>query len=431
MTSTTCPSPLETLPAPTPSWPLGGLLILSGAAFITILTEAMPAGVLPGMSESLGVTEARAGLLVTVYALAAAVTAIPMTAWTLALPRRTLLLALLLGFAATNAVTAVSADFAVTLGARVVSGVFAGVLWAMVPAYAARLAPHRGGKAIATALAGMTLGLSLGIPAGTLLGELIGWRGVFLVLTGLVLVLAGVARWRLPQLPGASAGGIRKVRGILATIRTPGIVAINAASIAMVLGFYVLYTYIAPFVERAELAVSTGVVLFVFGLGSTAGVWIAGAAADRWLRGSTLALLTLAALCLTALALFGGSTTVVLTAAVLWGVTHGGIPALMQTAGVRAAPQAPDTANSLWVTGWNIAMAGGSLLGGAVLAGVGTTALPWTAAGLLAVSALTVFLARRNGFPRTDRRGASDGSGQEGGSAVIPGGNRAGRASRN
>jgi predicted MFS family arabinose efflux permease len=167
----------------------------------------------------------------------------------------------------------------------------------------------------------------------------------------------------------------------------------------MVLGFYVPYTYIAPFVERAGLAVSTGTVLFVFGLGSTAGVWIAGATADRWLRRSTLALLALSALCLVTLGLFAGSTAVVLVAAVLWGVTHGGIPALMQTAGVRAAPHDPDTANSLWVTGWNVAMAGGSLLGGAVLAGAGTSALPWTAAALLAVSVLTAGAARRHGFP--------------------------------
>ena len=402
------PQPLTT-PAPqpsTPPWPLGGLLVLSGAAFVTILTEALPAGVLPAMSAGLGVTEARAGLLVTVYALAAAVTAIPMTAWTLRLPRRTLLLTLLLGFAATNAVTTISTGFAVTLGARILSGVFAGVLWAMVPAYAARLAPQRGGKAIATALAGMTVGLSLGIPAGTALSELIGWRGVFAALTGLTLVLAAAARWRLPSLDEERTGGERdglggrEGRGLLATIRTPGIATINTASITMVLGFYVLYTYIAPFVDRAELAVSTGTVLFVFGLGSTAGVWIAGATADRWPRTSTLALLALATLCLAALGLFAGSTAVVLTAAVLWGVTHGGIPALLQTAGVRAAPRDPDTANSLWVTGWNVAMAGGSLLGGAVLTGAGTTALPWTAAALLAASALTAALARRHGFPR-------------------------------
>ncbi|MCX4967793.1 hypothetical protein OHA98_24130 [Streptomyces sp. NBC_00654] len=151
--------------------------------------------------------------------------------------------------------------------------------------------------------------------------------------------------------------------------------------------------------ERSELGVITGTVLFVFGLGSMGGVWVAGVTADRRPRTAILGLLALATLCLVSFGLFGGSVVAVLLGALLWGATHGGIPTLMQTAGVRAAAHDPDTANSLWVTGWNIGMAGGSLLGGAVLTGAGTSALPWVAAALLAVSALTAALARRNGFP--------------------------------
>ncbi|OKH94385.1 hypothetical protein AB852_08675 [Streptomyces uncialis] len=101
-------------------------------------------------------------------------------------------------------------------------------------------------------------------------------------------------------------------------------------------------------------------------------------------------------------------TAAVVLGAVFWGVTHGGIPTLTQTAGVKAAPFAPDTANSLWVTGWNIGMAGGSPLGGAVLDGAGAQALPWVASALLAASALTAVLARSDGFPPPSRVHARD-----------------------
>ncbi|MGW2107736.1 MFS transporter [Streptomyces sp. NPDC001948] len=403
-------------PSTSASWPLSGLLVLAGSAFVTILTEALPAGLLPAMSADLGVGEARAGLLITLYALAAALTAIPMTAWTLILPRRTLLLALLLGFAATNVVTAMSTGFALTLAARVVSGVFAGLLWAMVPAYAARLAPQHSGKAIATALAGMTVGLSLGIPAGTALGGLIGWRATFGLLTVLAVALATAALWHLPQLPGETAN---RGSGLMRTIRTPGIPAINIASLLMVLGFYVLYTYIAPFVEQAGPAVGTGTVLFLFGLGSMGGVWLAGVTADRRLRAATVVLLALAAACLAVFGAVGHSTVAMVLGAVFWGVTHGGIPTLTQTAGVKAAPFDADTANSLWVTGWNIGMAGGSLLGGAVLDGAGTRALPWTASALLAASVLTALLARHDGFPSPGRIHARDRDRAQQGSAIA------------
>ncbi|MEU0632650.1 MFS transporter [Streptomyces sp. NPDC005989] len=134
----------------------------------------------------------------------------------------------------------------------------------------------------------------------------------------------------------------------------------------------------------------------------------AGATADRRLRATTVDLLALAAACLAVFGAVGRSTVAVVLGAVFWGVTHGGIPTLTQTAGVKAAPFDADTANSLWVTGWNTGMAGGSLLGGAVLDGAGTRALPWTASVLLAASVLTAMLARRNGFPSPDRIHARD-----------------------
>lgn len=55
---------------PRQALPLGGLLALASAGFITILTEAMPAGLLPQMSDGLGVSPALVGQLVTLYALA-------------------------------------------------------------------------------------------------------------------------------------------------------------------------------------------------------------------------------------------------------------------------------------------------------------------------------------------------------------------------
>lgn len=123
------------------------------------------------------------------------------------------------------------------------------------------------------------------------LGGLIGWRATFRLLTVLAVALAGAALWRLPQLSGEAAS---RGTGLMRTLRTPGIPAINIASLLMVLGFYVLYTYIAPFVEQAGLGVDTGTVLFLFGLGSMGAVWIAGATADRRLRVATIGLLALA-----------------------------------------------------------------------------------------------------------------------------------------
>src|SRR5690606_36920966 len=108
---------------------------------ITILTEALPAGLLPQISAGLRVSEAMAGQLVTAYALGSLMAAIPLTAATQRMRRRPLLLAAIAGFAVANTVTTLSSDYGVTMVARFLAGVSAGLLWALVAGYAARMVP--------------------------------------------------------------------------------------------------------------------------------------------------------------------------------------------------------------------------------------------------------------------------------------------------
>jgi predicted MFS family arabinose efflux permease len=147
------------------------------AGFITILTEALPAGLLLQMSADLGVGPSAVGQSITIYAVGSLVAAIPLTAATQHVPRKPLLLCAIGGFALVNTVTAVTDAFGVMLVARFFAGVCAGLLWAMIAGYAARMVPEKmKGRAIAIAMVGTPLALSVGIPAGTLMGASIGWR---------------------------------------------------------------------------------------------------------------------------------------------------------------------------------------------------------------------------------------------------------------
>jgi predicted MFS family arabinose efflux permease len=76
------------------SWFVFGLM--ASVTFVGILFELVPSGVLPQMTESLGVSEGQIGLLVGIYALASAVCAIPLVSATLAVNRKKLLMALLI-----------------------------------------------------------------------------------------------------------------------------------------------------------------------------------------------------------------------------------------------------------------------------------------------------------------------------------------------
>lgn len=121
--------------------PLASLLALATAAFITILIEALPAGLLPQMAQGLTVSEAWVGQTVTFYAIGSLVAAIPLTAATQGMRRRPLLLSALAGFAVANTVTTFSGSYLLTMVARFLAGMSAGLLWALLAGYAARMVP--------------------------------------------------------------------------------------------------------------------------------------------------------------------------------------------------------------------------------------------------------------------------------------------------
>lgn len=377
--------------------PVWGLLALFAAAFTAVMTELLPAGLLPEMSEALHVSEGRVGFLVTAYAVASFLAAIPLTTALRGLPRRPVLIGVLAGFAVFNAVTAFSPSYALTFAARLLAGAMGGTMWAMLAGYAARMVPaERRGRAIAIVLAGITVALSLGLPAGTALAGVFGWRACFAALAVVAAVLVGWVRWKVPGFPGEPAAERIPLRRI-ATM--PGIPGVLAVTLFLLLGHQAMYTYVAPFAERSGFG-RTGLVLLVFGLATVAGIWVVGALVDRHLRPTLLAALALIAAVMLALGLFGRDPGALLIAVALWGAAFGGAPTLLQTALVDASgPGNADVATSMQATVYNLGIAAGSLSGGIMLERAGAGALPWTALPLIAVALAVVTSARHHGFP--------------------------------
>ncbi|MET8853437.1 MFS transporter [Amycolatopsis sp. NPDC004625] len=375
--------------------PLTALLALTTAAFVTVLTEALPAGVLPGMSAGLGVGEAAAGQAVTIYALGTALTAIPLSAATARWSRKRLLLTGVAGFAVANTVTTLSADYALTMVARFVAGVAAGVVWALLAGYARRLVPDDQGKAIAIVMAGIPLALSLGIPAGTFLGGLLGWRSAFGVMSAIAVALLVWIAAAVPDQPGRAGGRTP----VLRTLTVPGVVPVLAVTLVFVLAHTVLYTYVATFLAAAGMGDAVDVVLLVFGVASMAGIGIAGARIDRALRTLMVASTLLVAVAAALLAVFAGGPALVYPAVALWGLGWGGVPTLLQTAAGNAGGEAADNAQAMLVTLWNAAMAAGGVAGGFLLDAAGPAAFPWTLLVLLLPVLAVVLGARRHGFP--------------------------------
>ncbi|MFD3496701.1 MFS transporter [Streptomyces sp. NPDC058678] len=385
--------------------PLPALLALATAVFVTSLTETLPAGLLPAMSADLAVGESAAGQAVTVYAVGTALTAIPLSAATAGWRRKRLLLTAMAGFAVANTVTAVSGSYPLTMVARFVAGVAAGLAWALLAGYARRLVPvPLRGRAVAVVMAGVPVALSLGVPAGTFLGGALGWRVAFALMTVVALVLFGWIALLVPDVPGQEAG--RRVPMVRA-LTVPGVVPVLSVTLVFVLAHTVLYAYIATFLDRIGMGGSADLVLLVFGAASLVSVWVVGAGVDRRLRALTLASVLLVGVAAALLAVFADSPVLVHVAAALWGLGWGGAPTLLQTAVADAGGDHADAAQAMLVTLWNAAMAGGGVLGGILLGLFGATAFPWSVLALLVPVLAVVTGARGHGFPV--RRGGTGG----------------------
>lgn len=390
-----------------PGLPYTGLLALATTGFVGILTETLPAGLLPQISQGLGVSQALAGQTITVYAMGSIVAAIPLTLATRHWRRRSVLLMAIIGFLVFNTITALSSSYPLTLAARLLAGLAAGLSWTLLPGYARRMvAPALQGRAMAVAMAGTPVALSLGVPLGAWLGQAIGWRNTFgLVSAVTVLLLVGVLRG-MPDFPGQVAAGQQTLRAVF---RLPGLRAILLTTALWMLAHNMLYTYVAPFVAQAGLGAQVDQVLLAFGLCALLSLWLAGLVVDRCLRRCVLSSLVLFVAAAVLLMADATHAATVYLAVILWGLSFGGAATLLQTALADSAGEAADAAQSMSVTIWNSAIAGGGAMGGVLLQSHGLTAFPRVLAGL-ALAALTVaVLARRHGFtpgPRSGRPAA-------------------------
>lgn len=376
--------------------PVTALLALALAGFVTILTEALPAGLLPQISEGLGISESFAGQLVTIYAVGSLVAAIPLMAATQGIRRRPLLLAAIMGFAIANAVTTFSTNYILTMAGRFLAGVAAGLLWALLAGYAARMVPEDlKGRAIAIAMVGTPLALSLGIPAGTFLGTLVGWRVCFGIMSLIALILIVWVRMKVPDFSGQA---MSKRLSLKQVFILPGIRSVLFVVLSFVLAHNILYTYIAPFLTNANLSHRTDLVLLVFGITALIGIWIIGVFIDRHLRALTLASTFLFGLAALALGIAGDLPSVVYGAVGAWGIAFGGAATLFQTALAKTAGEATDVAQSMLVTAWNLAIAGGGIVGGILLDRFGSGSFSPALLVLLTATLIAVWTARRHGF---------------------------------
>ena len=370
------------------------MLALAAAAFLAVTSETLPTGLLPEMAGGLHVTTPQAGLLVSVYAFTVVIAATPLTALTRRIPRRLLVVGVIVVIGLSSLLLAVAPNYGVAVVARITGGMAHGVFWAVTGAYAGHIvAPAQLARAVSITSGGVSLALILGAPLATIVGHAVDWRFAFAMVGCLLIVGAAVVGVMLPKtarepLP-VTTGATRVVRGSRRDASIRPVILLCVLTGLITLGNFTLNAYIAPFVISAMHlgAGAVGPMLFVGGVMGAIAVGLVGTVLGRIPNRAITTGLVLTAIAIALLGAFAGVPPVAIAAFALWALAFGCLPPLLQTELLHvASPRFRDTASALYTTAFNVGIGGGAIVGGAVYAVWGIGVLPWTALAILAVS---------------------------------------------
>ncbi len=381
------------------------LFALTLAAFAIGTTEFVIVGLIPTIAADLGVSLPSAGLLVSLYALGVAIGAPVLTAMTARVPRKPLLVGLMVLFTVGNLVAWLAPGYTTLIVARLLTGLAHGVFFSVGSIVATSLVPReRAASAIATMFSGMTVAFVTGIPLGTFIGQHFGWRTTFLAVAVFGLVAMIGAQLLVPRnIAHAAPAPLRRQLNVLLQPRLLLVYAMTAVGYG---GSLIAFTFLAPILEDIAgfKPQMVGLVLLAYGVSVAIGnVW-GGRLADR--KGPVCALkiiFGLLAAVLLVLTFTASNPWLVVLTVLAWGaVAFGNVPGL-QVYVVRqaeqVAPDATDVAAGFNISAFNLGVAGGSWAGAQVVAHLGLAHAPWIAAlvtlGALGLTALSGRLDRR------------------------------------
>ncbi|MGW5556970.1 MFS transporter [Micromonospora sp. NPDC003944] len=363
------------------------LVTLSLAAFAFITTELLPVGLLTHIAADLDRSRSQVGLLVSGYAVVVVLASVPLTRLTQRIPRRHLLGVTMLLFAAANAAAALAQTYAVLAGTRLVTALAQALFWSVATATVIGPFPVAvRGRAVALFSTGATLAPVLGVPLGTWLGQQAGWRTAFAVLAGVGVAIAAAVLVLLPSYPPAAGGA---ARGSAPDGRRFAVLLIATA--LGIGGFVTLQTYVTPFLLDvsgfADAVLAP--LLFVSGAAGVVGTLVAARTLDARPIASLLTPLGIGAASLLGLYALGGLRPGVVALLAGFGLAYAAFGSAVQNRMLHLAPGSTDIASAGVSTAFNVGIAGGSLLGGALLPLSGARPLA-LAGGVLALAALTL-----------------------------------------
>ena len=351
--------------------------ILTLGVFSIINTEMGVIGILPLIAETYQVSLAKAGLLVSLFALAIAFAGPTMPLLFSGMNRKHAMLLVLGLFSAGTLISAFTESFVVLVAARVIPAFFHPIYCSLAfSEAAASVSREDAPKAVAKVMMGVSAGMVLGVPVVSYIANATSLRIGMLSFSAVTILVLLATVFLIPSMP---VGEKLSYGSQLRVLKKQSVWLAIAAVVCLNGAIFGVYSYFAGFLESVTGLAGkfVSILLLIYGLANIAGNMIAGRQLSRnaaFFCGMFPFLLGVVYLMLW----FTGQLTIVTAVVTLsWGVLAGAGANINQYLLMSAAPEAPDFANGLFLTSTNLGTTVGATICGWLISDFGTRSGVW------------------------------------------------------
>ncbi|MDR3505383.1 MAG: MFS transporter [Acidocella sp.] len=362
------------------------LFALAMGGFAIGTTEFGTMGLLPYFSAALGMSAPQAGHVISAYALGVVVGAPVLALMAAHLPRRDVLVGLMLVYAVGNGLTAFAPSAGWMLVFRFIAGLPHGAYFGVAVLVAASLVPeNKRAQAMSRVLLGLTVATIFGVPLANFIGQTVGWRWAFGLVTLLPLITAALVQTLAPRQKQHGGDAPSPLAELAALGRLQVWLALGMGAIGFG-GMFAVYTYLASTLLLVTHAAPDVVpmMLALLGTGFTIGNLLSAWLADRALMPTVAGVLIWSIGCMCVYPFMIHSPWSMGVIVLLIGGI-GGLGTPLQARLMQVAEGAQTLAAALNHSAFNVANALGPWLAGlAITAGFGWGAAGWVGAALAA-----------------------------------------------
>jgi len=347
-----------------PWFPVVGLTI---SAFIFNTTEFAPISLLTNIASDFHISEARAGIMMTVYAWVVAGLSLPLMLLTKDMERRRLLAFLFALFITSHILSAFAWSFGVLMLSRIGIALSHAVFWSITASLTYRLAPEgKKTQALGILATGTSLAIVLGLPLGRIIGQSFGWRATFGIIAFLAFLMLFILMRVLPLLPSVNAGSLKSLPLL---VKRPALMGIYLLLALAITAHFTAYSYIEPFVQQVAFLSPNfaTLILFIFGIAGFLGSAIFAYYKSRYPFAIISGALAGLIVCLLLMLPLASFTIPFSFMCFVWGITICLISLILQVTVLELSPDATDVAMSLYSGIYNIGIGGGAFIGSLVI----------------------------------------------------------------